>query len=137
MKLIHILVVEDYPLVQIDKKEMIEKEKDMMVTVEKTQEKALEQLRDKVFDMVIVDLVSPIEEVIRFIRRVISINSDIAILMVSVFDPIVHFNHFIDAGISAFIRKSFSQEEMIRSIRCLKRGDAIIPTPLLKKLRRG
>ena len=135
--MIHILVVEDHPLVQIDKREIIEKEKDMMVTVEINQEKALEQLRNKVYEMVIIDLSSPMEEVLRFIRKVLSINSDVAILMVSGFDSMKNFNCFIDAGISAFIRKSFSQEEMIRSIRCLKRGDAIIPTPLLKKLRRG
>lgn len=134
--LIRILLVNDHHHLRVETKKMIEKEKDMMVIIEDSK-RVLDRVRVEDYDIVIVDLNRSLDEMVSFIRQIISANSDLAVLMVSDFDMEAHFDDVIHAGISSFIQQSFSREQMIRSIRSLKKGNAIIPTALFRKLRRG
>lgn len=134
--LIRVLLVDDHPSVGEGTKNMIEQEDDMNVTVVTSSVKALELLGEEAFDIMLFDLNMPVINGLELTRRVIAINSDTPILIYTGYDISSHFNLLIEAGISGFISKTISHEQLIIAIRAALRGEALIPISLLKQLKR-
>jgi two-component system, NarL family, competent response regulator ComA len=73
---------------------------------------------------------------IELTKIILQKNSDAKILIYTGFDIATHFNLLIEAGVSGFISKTDSKEQLITAIKCTLREDSVIPTQLLKQLRR-
>jgi two-component system, NarL family, competent response regulator ComA len=134
--MIEILLVDDHPSVGEGTKNLIEKELDMKVTVVYSGEDALKLLSARQFDILLFDLNMPSMNGLELTRKVKVINSDAIVLIYTGFDIAPNFNILVEAGVSGFISKASSREELIMSIRCGLRGNAIIPSFLLRQLRR-
>ncbi|MEW9671601.1 response regulator [Ammoniphilus sp. 3BR4] len=134
--MIDILLVDDHLAVGQGTKMILEKEPDIKVTVLSSGEKALELLTTKVFDVMLFDLNMPVINGLELTRKVMAINSDTTVLIYTGYDIHPHFNYLMDAGVSGFISKSASKEELVTSIRCALNGQALIPIALLQQLRR-
>lgn len=134
--MIEILLVDDHPSVGQGTKVMIEQEQDISVTVLSTGMEALEMLKSKKFDLMLFDLNMPIINGFELTRRVIAKNSDTPVLIYTGYDIAPHFNLLIESGISGFISKTASREQLITAIRCALNGEAIMPVSLLRQLRR-
>jgi two-component system competent response regulator ComA len=136
--MIHILHVDDHPAVGEGTKSRIEQEPDMKVTVVKSGMEALQLLLDgEVFDIMLFDLNMPVINGLELTRRVMAINSDCIILIYTGYDIAPNFNILIEAGVSGFVSKASSWDQLINVIRCAMRGESVIPTMLLKQLRRN
>jgi len=61
---------------------------------------------------------------------------DAVILIYSGFEIAPHFNLLMEAGVSGFISKTSTRDELIIALRCAARRQAVIPMWLLKQLRR-
>jgi two-component system competent response regulator ComA len=61
---------------------------------------------------------------------------DAVILIYSGFEIAPHFNLLMESGVSGFIAKTSTREELIQAIRCAARKQAIVPMQLLRQLRR-
>lgn len=133
---INILIVDDHPSVREGTKSMIEKENDMVVTVAASEMQALELVENNSFDALLLDLNMPVINGMELTRRIVASNSDIPILIYTGYDVSPYFNFLVEAGVSGFISKTASREQLILAIRCALRGDAVIPISLLKQLRR-
>lgn len=135
--MIEILLVDDHPSVGEGTKMLIEKEQDMNVTVASTGLEALEMIKQRQFDIMLFDLNMPVINGLEMTRRVMSINSDAIILIYSGYDISAHFNYLIESGVSGFLSKTSSREQIVAALRCALRGEAVIPVTLLKQLRRS
>jgi two-component system competent response regulator ComA len=133
---ISILLVDDHPPVGEGTKHMIEEENDMKVTIVSTGMQALELLKSQTFDVLLVDLNMPVVNGLELTRRMNDQHLDAPIIIYSGYDINPHFNILVEAGISGFICKTASREQIIMAIRCALSGEAIIPVALLKQLRR-
>lgn len=134
--MIEILLVDDHLSVREGTKSVLEKEPDMLVTVASTGMEALELINSRVFDIMLFDLNMDVINGLELTRRVISINSDIPVLIYTGYDIESHFNLLIEAGVSGFVSKTASREQLIMAIRFALRGDTILPISLLRQLRR-
>jgi len=135
--MIQILLVDDHPSVGEGTKHLIEKEPDMTVTVVYSGAEALHMMEQRKFDIMLVDLNMPAISGLELTRRVMMIDSDSIVLIYTGFDISPHFNILIESGVSGFISKAATREQLTLSIRSALRGDAIIPLQLLKQLRRS
>ncbi|TCZ76367.1 response regulator transcription factor [Paenibacillus albiflavus] len=134
--MIEILLVDDHPSVGEGTKNLIEKEADMKVTVIYSSEEALKLVSARQFDIMLFDLNMPNMNGLELTRKVKVINSDAIIVIYTGFDIAPNFNILVEAGVSGFISKASSRDQLIMAIRCALRGDAIIPSFLLRQLRR-
>lgn len=115
---------------------LIESEPDINVTIETDVYKVPDLVRLKKFDVMLFDLYMPHINGADLARKVLAYVPDAVILMYSGFDIAPHFNLLMDSGVSGFISKTSTREQLIQAIRCAARKEAIVPMQLLKQLRR-
>ncbi|EHQ90418.1 response regulator transcription factor [Desulfosporosinus youngiae] len=135
--MIQILLVDDHPSVGEGTKSMIEQDVEMKVTVVTSSMEALEVLKSETFDVLMFDLNMPVINGLELTRRAIAINPDTPILIYTGYDISSHFNILVEARVSGFISKTASQEQLVNAIRCVLRGEAVVPISLLHQLRRN
>ncbi|TJY42609.1 response regulator transcription factor [Cohnella pontilimi] len=134
--MINILLVDDHPSVMEGTKLLLEQEEDMKVVIEQSASKALDILNDSVFDVMLFDLTMPEMSGIELAKKVLAKIPEATILIYSGNDLKDHFNTLIDAGISGIVSKTANKEQLVTSVRCALRGEAILPLDLVKQLRR-
>ena len=131
-----ILLVDDHRSVVEGTKMLIESEPDMNVTIETDVYLVSDLVRLKSFDVILFDLYMPNINGADLARKVLEDVPDAIILIYSGFDIAPHFNLLMESGVSGFIAKTSTREQLVQAIRCAARKEAIIPMQLLKQLRR-
>ncbi|WP_274366075.1 response regulator transcription factor [Paenibacillus thermotolerans] len=131
-----ILLVDDHRSVVEGTKMLIESEPDMSVTIETDVYLVTDLVRLKKFDVVLFDLYMPNMNGADLTRKVLEYVPDAVILIYSGFEIAPHFNLLMESGVSGFIAKTSTREQLIQAIRCAARKEAVVPMSLLKQLRR-
>ncbi|CAN7765351.1 response regulator transcription factor [Paenibacillus sp. LjRoot153] len=131
-----ILLVDDHRSVVEGTKMLIESEPDMKVTIETDVYCVTDLVRLKKFDVMLLDLYMPNTNGADLTRKLLEYVPNAVILIYSGFDIAPHFNLLMDSGVSGFIAKTSTREQLIQAIRCAARKEAMIPMQLLKQLRR-
>ncbi|REK71474.1 response regulator transcription factor [Paenibacillus paeoniae] len=134
--MIRILLVDDHPSVGEGTKTMIEQDSDMKVTVALSALEALDKVHSETFDIILCDLNMPGISGLELTKRLIQIDPERKVIIYSGYEIGTHFNLLVESGVSGFISKTASRDQLHNSIRCALRGEAVIPIPLLKQLRR-
>ncbi|MGN7456298.1 response regulator [Paenibacillus pasadenensis] len=136
MSAIRILLVDDHPSVGEGTKTMIEQDPDMKVTVLHSAMEALEIVKAEAFDVMLFDLNMPVISGLELTKRLMASNPEHRILIYTGYEISPNFNLLIESGVSGFVSKTASREQLLTSIRCVLRGEAIVPVQLLRQLRR-
>lgn len=131
-----ILLVDDHRSVVEGTKMLIESEHDMNVTIETDVYCVPDLVKLKKFDVILFDLYMPNINGADLARKVLGDIPDAIILIYSGFDIAPHFNLLMESGVSGFISKTSTREQLIQAIRSASRKEAIVPMHLLKQLRR-
>ncbi|MCY9664331.1 response regulator transcription factor [Paenibacillus alginolyticus] len=131
-----ILLVDDHRSVVEGTKMLIESEPDMKVAIETDVYYVPDVVRLKKFDVMLFDLYMPNTNGADLTRKVLEYVPDAVILIYSGFDIAPHFNLLMESGVSGFIAKTSTREQLIQAIRCAARKEAIVPMQMLKQLRR-
>lgn len=131
-----ILLVDDHRSVVEGTKMLIESEPDMNVTVETDVFLVTDLVRLKKYDVILFDLYMPNMNGADLTRKVLEYAPDAVILIYSGFEIAPHFNLLMESGVSGFIAKTSTREQLIQAIRCAARKEAVVPMQLLKQLRR-
>jgi two-component system competent response regulator ComA len=131
-----VLLVDDHRSVVEGTKMLIESEPDIQVTVETDVYLVADLVRLKKFDVILLDLYMPNINGADLTRKLLEYVPDAVILIYSGFEIAPHFNLLMESGVSGFISKTSTREELIQAIRCAARKQAIIPMQLLRQLRR-
>ncbi|WP_209811188.1 response regulator transcription factor [Ammoniphilus resinae] len=131
-----ILLIDDHRSVVEGTKMLIESEPDMNVTIETDVYCVPDLMRLKKFDVMLLDLYMPNMNGADLSRKILDYVPDAIILIYSGFEISPHFNLLMESGVSGFISKTSTREQLIGAIRCAARKEAIIPMSLLKQLRR-
>lgn len=135
--MIRVLLVDDHPSVGEGTKHMIEHDPDIKVTIVFSGMEALEKLEQDSYDVMLFDLNMPVISGLELTKRVTSSNPDAIVLIYTGYDVAAHYNMMLDAGVSGFISKAATRDQLITAIRCAMRGEAVVPVHLLKQLRRS
>lgn len=133
----NILLVDDHPSVREGTKAMIEEENEYCVTLASNGEEALKILSNNSFDLYIFDLFMPKYNGLDLTKQVINQVADAIIIILTGFDIESHFNLLIEAGVTGFISKTATKDQLHTAIRCALRREAVLPVDFLKQLRRS
>ncbi|AIQ21196.1 response regulator transcription factor [Paenibacillus sp. FSL L8-0436] len=134
--MIKILLVDDHPSVGEGTKNMIEQDPDMKVTVILSAMEALELVKSESFDVMLFDLNMPVISGLELTKRMMSVQPESRVLIYTGYEISPNFNLLIDSGVSGFVSKTVTREQLLNAIRCVLRDEAIIPVSLLRQLRR-
>lgn len=135
--MINILLVDDHPSVGEGMKVMIEEDNQYQVTLAASGEEAMELLKTSSYDLYIFDLFMDSINGIDLTRQVIAKDSESIILIMTGFDIESYFNLIIEAGAHGFISKTASKDQLLTTIKCALRKEAILPMSFLRQLRRS
>ncbi|MBD8007623.1 response regulator transcription factor [Bacillus norwichensis] len=134
--MINVLIVDDHPAVGEGTRTIIESEQDMKADVLFESDKIMEVLEKGKYDIYLIDLYMPKMNGIELTKMILQFDPDATILIYTGYDVVSHFNLLIEAGASGFISKTSTREQLITSIRCSLRDEAVISIQLLKQLKR-
>lgn len=134
--MINLLIVDDHPSIGEGTKAIIEQQADMKADVMTESEKVIDRLTEKKYDMYVVDLFMPNLNGTELAKAILRVDPDAIILIYTGYDIMPHYNMMMAAGVSGFISKTATAEQLITAIRCALREEVVIPLQLLKQLRR-
>lgn len=134
--MINILIVDDHPAIGEGTRAMIEQEEDMRAKVVTNSEEVIDIVKNEHYHVYLIDLYMPKISGIELSKMILQINPDATILIFTGFDIDSHFNKLIEVGISGFLNKTATQEQLVTAIRCALRDEVVIPMQLLKQLKK-
>ncbi|WP_440895353.1 response regulator [Amphibacillus sp. Q70] len=133
--MINILIVDDHQLVGEGTKQMLASEPEFNVKVVVSSQEVKELAKDERYDLYIIDLNMPEKNGLQLSTEILSIDPNAKILIYTGLDISPYFNHLIDLGVSGFISKTYTKEQLIRSVWSITEGFSLIPTELISQLR--
>lgn len=134
--LINILIVDDHPAVGEGTRAIIDSEPDMRANVITDSDHLMNETIHHKYDVYLVDLYMPKLNGIEVAKMILQRDAEANVLIYTGFDLVSHFNLLMDAGVTGFISKTATREQLLTAIRCALREEAVIPMQLLKQLRR-
>ena len=134
--MVRILIVDDHPAVGEGTRAIIESVPEMNADVLTESDEILEYIKEGKYDLYLIDLYMPKINGIELTKIILEHDSEAIILIYTGFDLITHFNLLIEAGVSGFISKTATKEQLLTAIECALREEAVIPIQLLKQLKR-
>ena len=133
-----VAVVDDHELVRIGLKQIIEAESDFSwVGDASTGREALDMLRSKPCDVLLLDLSLPDMSGLDVLRRIKSHHDSVATLVLSAFPEKQYGLNVLRAGASGFVSKTAAPEELCRAIRAAVRGGRYVSPELAEVLVNG
>jgi two-component system invasion response regulator UvrY len=133
-----VAVVDDHELVRIGLKQIIEAQPDFTwVGDAATGKDALEVLRSKPCDVLLLDLSLPDMSGLDVLRRIKSHHETVATLVLSAFPEKQYGLNVLRAGASGFVTKTAAPDELCRAIRAAARGGRYVSPELAEVLVSG
>lgn len=134
--MIRVLVVDDHPAVGTGTKAIIEKQADMKADFIVDSGGVLEKVQQEKHDIYLIDLYMTEFSGIELTAEILQVNPEAVILIYTGFDIMTHYNLLIDSGVTGFVSKTATAEQLTTSIRCALRDEVVVPLQLLRQLRR-
>ena len=137
MDAINILIVDDHTLFRIGIRKMLEAEADMCVVGEAaTGREALEQARQLMPDVILMDVKMPDMDGIEATRRLCREMPHVGVIFCTMFQD----DEFVFAGLQAggrgYILKDADPETMLRAIRAVAHGESLLGSTIAQKVMR-
>ncbi len=132
--LIRILIADDHPVFRFGLRTLLQGEPDMEVVGEATTgREAVSMALELQPDVVLMDLNMPELNGIEATRRIRAGNSDIAILVITMFDDDTVFAA-MRAGARGYLLKGAEGEETLRAVRAVAQGEAIFSPTIADRI---
>lgn len=116
---------------------MLEQDPQIRVNVVLSAVEALDEVKKDQYDIILCDLNMPTISGLELTKRLIQEKPDRKVLIYTGYEINSHFNLLIESGVSGFVSKTVSREQLLNAIYCCMRDEAIIPLSLLRQLRRS
>ncbi|KYD09180.1 response regulator transcription factor [Saccharococcus caldoxylosilyticus] len=133
--MIHILIVDDHRLVGEGTKNMLESEQDFQVELVTSGTEAEQIIEQRTYDVYLLDWRMRDINGIELSKRILQKQPNAKIVIYTGYDVVPFFNYLIESGVTSFISKTATRDQLITAIRCTLRDEAVIPVHLLRQLR--
>jgi len=130
-----ILIVDDHLLVCEGTKNVLECEGDFQVDITTSASEAEQMIEQRAYDVCLLDWCMPDMSGIELSKRILEKQPNAKIVIYTGYDIVPFLNYFIESGITGFVSKTASSEQLITAIRCALRDEAVIPVHVLRQLR--
>nr|WP_245948158.1 response regulator transcription factor [Paenibacillus sambharensis] len=137
---VNLLIVDDHPSVIEGTKVMLQQSGDVKVTMETSPSRVLEELPIHRYDVMLIDLFmreADGREIngIDLASEILRVSPEEVILIYTGFDISPHLNRLIESGISGFVSKTATSEQLMTGIRCAMRREVVLPITTFRQLR--
>jgi two-component system invasion response regulator UvrY len=134
-QLIKVLVVDDHDLVRTGIKRMLDDSQGIKVMGEaRSGEEAVKIARDNRPDVVLMDVKMPGIGGLEATRKLLRIDPDIKVLVVTVCDDDLFPSKLLQAGAAGYLTKGASMDEMVQAIRAVHSGQRYISSAVAQQL---
>lgn len=133
--MINILVLDDHEAIGEGIKLLLEQEGDLHVTVVNSSEETLNILPQQTFDMFLFDVNMHFLNDLELLKKVQQLNPEVIKIIYTGYNIEPFFNVLVESGVSSFVSKTVSTENLIAAIRSALDGNAMIPVKLLRQLK--
>lgn len=135
---IHVLIVDDHPIVRSGLRSLLTAESDIEVVGEATDGKeGLEQTESLRPHVILMDISMPNLDGLEATRQIKSRFPDVQILVLSMHRSDEYFFEMLRAGASGYILKSARTSDLLEAIRVVSRGEVFLYPAMAQKLVRG
>jgi two-component system, NarL family, competent response regulator ComA len=134
--MVNILIVDDHLSIIEGTKMLLEQEPDFKITVENSSLNAMNLIKLNDYDVLLFDLYMPHLNGLELAKQALAYNPDLTVLIYTGFDIKPHFNLLVEAGVSGFLSKTSSRDELVTGIRSALRQQIVLPLSLVRELRR-
>jgi len=132
--MVSILIVDDHRLVGEGTKSMLENERDFQVELATSGAEAERVIKQHTYDVYLLGWHMPDMSGMELSKRIYRKQPDAKIIMYAGYDITPFFNYLIESGVTGFVSKAATGEQLITAIRCALRDEAVIPVHLLRQL---
>lgn len=130
---LHVLLADDHAMMRAGLRRIVEGQPDMLVCGEAHDgPSTLQQVRDTVCDLLLLDLSMPAPNGVDLIRAVRRIKPLLPILVLSMHDKPVVVRAVMDAGASGYLSKGSDAELLVEAMRQVAAGQTYVEPRLLK-----
>lgn len=134
--MIKVLIVDDHPAVGEGTRSMLAQESDLETIVLSNIEETLLEIKKQIYEVYLIDLFMPYVNGVELTKLILQEDPEATVIIYTGFDLVTHFNMLIEAGVKGFISKTATRQQLITAIRCALRDEVVLPSHLVKQLRR-
>jgi DNA-binding NarL/FixJ family response regulator len=135
METIHVLIADDHSLYREGVRKMLSVAQDIEIVGEATNgEEAITQALDIQPDVILMDLKMPGVNGIEATRRILYASPRIGVLVLTMFETDETVFAAMRAGARGYLLKDLDQEDVIRAVKAVSRGDAIFSPAIAERL---
>jgi two-component system NarL family response regulator len=132
---IRVLVADDHPVVRNGLAGVIAQQAELAVVAEAANgRQALEQFREHLPDVVLMDLRMPEMDGVSAIEAIRAEFPDARILALTTYEGDVDIHRALEAGARGYLIKDMLLSDVLGAIRAVHRGERVIPTAVAEKL---
>jgi len=130
-----VLVVDDHPFMRAGLSQLIDRQPDLCVCGEAGDPTtALQQMSKSPVDLVLSDMTMPGRSGIEFIKDILALHPNLAILVVSMHDEMIYAERVLRAGGRGYIMKEAGGENLLAAIRQVLSGQVYVSPKLSAKI---
>jgi two-component system, NarL family, response regulator LiaR len=134
-QVISIMLADDHPFIRQALKILMESEPDMKIIAEASNGQEAVELAVKFHpDVVIMDIGMPVMNGLEATRQIKEKCPDVAILVLTVFTDNQHVLGILNAGAAGYLTKEVFGDEVIRAIRAIIAGEAVLTPSILHQI---
>ncbi len=138
MKILQLLLVDDHKVVRLGLRTLLENEVDLEVVAEaSTAAEAIEQAERFKPDVILMDIRLPDQTGIIACRKIREAWPEIQVLMLTSFADEALVMEAIESGAGGYILKQLDTVELLRAIRAVGQGEAVLDPAITKKVLAG
>lgn len=129
-----ILVVDDHAIVRSGIRRLLAEFPSLALSEAADGETALELVRDRPFDLVILDLNLPGLGGLELLRRILKVNPKAFVLIFSLHTEAIYANRAMEAGARGFVSKNAAPDEFIAAVRTVLDGGTVIEADIASEI---
>jgi two-component system, NarL family, response regulator LiaR len=135
MTTIKVLLAEDHIITRQGIRKLLEDETDIQVVGEAGDgEEAVNLVKEKHPDLVIMDIAMPKLNGIEATRKIKTMNPTIVVLILTAYDDDEYIFGLLDAGAAGYLLKTASGDDLIRAINSVFKGELVLDPAVVKKV---
>jgi NarL family two-component system response regulator LiaR len=135
MSAVKVLLAEDHIITRQGIKKLLEDETDIQVVGEAGDgEEAVNLVKEKHPDLVIMDIAMPKLNGIEATRKIKAMNPTIVVLILTAYDDDEYIFGLLDAGAAGYLLKTASGDDLIRAINSVFKGELVLDPVVVKKV---
>lgn len=125
------LIVDDHPIVLEGTKNLFKDNEDILVDTESDATSVIPKIKDKPYDIYLIDINMPLENGIHLARNIKAMQIDASIILYTGDDITDYYPLILERKIEGILAKTASKEQILRTVRAIANGEIVLPKNFL------